>query len=231
MYYIIDVLNETHLNKLRRYFDFATFSQGLWAGTKLESRIKNNLETIGDGDKKRYDAEVVVEEALKSNPDFNGYIFPKTMSLVNFGRYTEGMFYAYHNDNSFMPSMDRKFEIRTDYSCTLFISDPEDYDGGELVVKVGNVEQSFKLKAGQAIFYPTEYLHKVNEVTRGKRDVAVFWVESKLRNKTIATVMADMYDINKTYSTIFTDEHSEYDVLRNKLSHIQYQLKREFITK
>ena len=226
MFYVMKILEENQVKKIKKYYDTAVFEQGLWGGKVVDILQKNNLE-IDNTDKKCTECSEMISLALEKNNDFINYIHPFDMSIVNFARYTEGMYYNYHNDNYIMTQKSKKSKIRTDYSCTLFLSSPDEYDGGELVLQLGNQTKSFKLESGYAIFYPTGCVHKVTEVTRGVRDVAIFWVESKIRDCVISELLADVYDITKEYNQQLNTK--EFDNLNIKLTHISMQLKRKFM--
>jgi PKHD-type hydroxylase len=222
----MQILEENQVNKIKKYYDNAVFEQGLWGGKVVDTLQKNNLET--DHTDKRYgECSDIISSSLEKNNDFINYLHPYDMSIVNFARYTEGMYYNYHNDNYTMTQKLRKTKIRTDYSCTLFLSSPEEYDGGELVLQLGNQTKSFKLESGYAIFYPTGCVHKVSEVTSGVRDVAIFWVQSKIRDAVITELLSDVYEITKEYGEQLNTR--EFDNLNIKLTHISMQLKRKFM--
>jgi PKHD-type hydroxylase len=223
------VLNDNQINKIKKYYDSAIFESGRWGGKTVNLDKKNNLEADhGESyrDKKYIEVSDIVAHALEDCHDFRNYILPVSISIMNFARYTEGMYYGFHNDNYVMQHKSSGDYIRTDYSCTLFLSSPDDYDGGELVLQIGNQTQSFKLDSGYAIFYPTTYIHKVNEVTRGTRDVVVFWIQSKIRDSMIRELICDIHEINKEYKDKLNT--AEFDNLNNRLTHIYMQLRRRF---
>ncbi|MEY4305736.1 MAG: hypothetical protein RIT52_1911, partial [Pseudomonadota bacterium] len=109
-----------------------------------------------------------------------------------FNRYEGGQTFGTHVDNAIrvMPGEGR--QIRTDVSCTLFLSAPEDYDGGELLVEGHYGAQSVKLPAGHCVIYPSTSLHQVTPVTRGVRVSSFFWVQSMLRDDTRRGMLFDL---------------------------------------
>ena len=113
-----------------------------------------------------------IHEKLNANKIFLAAVQPKRITGTMINRYDQGMFYGKHND---APEMNG---IRTDFSFTLFLSPPEDYDGGELVIYADCEASKIKLPAGKMVLYPTRFVHEVTEVTRGTRIAAVGWVES-----------------------------------------------------
>lgn len=110
---------------------------------------------------------------------FRSAALPHKVSMPFFVRYTRGMAYGPHTDD---PVMGGEARYRSDIAVTMFLSDPVDYDGGELVIQTGFGEQRVKLPAGDAVIYPASTLHHVTEVTRGERCVAVAWIQSLVRN-------------------------------------------------
>lgn len=117
--------------------------------------------------------------ALKRVPLFYRYALPIDVSMPMINRYAEGMCYGPHYDASVMASPGGS-EIRTDFSATLFVSDPDEYDGGELVFDWMGMCQKVKLAAGDMVLYPAGLLHEVRPVTRGARHAIVFWVQSRI---------------------------------------------------
>jgi PKHD-type hydroxylase len=117
-------------------------------------------------------------QALGKHPLFNAAALPMRLRAPIFSRYRPGMSYGLHVDDALMGGAN---PVRTDLALTLFLSDPADYDGGELVIESGGLAQGWKLPAGDAILYPANTLHRVAEVTRGERHAAILWVQSHVR--------------------------------------------------
>lgn len=120
---------------------------------------------------------------------FQTVALPKQVSPIRFSRYEQGMSYGTHVDNAFMGE-DRR--LRSDLSLTLFLSNPDTYQGGELVIESAQGEQSFKLPAGAMILYPSTTLHRVETVMEGVRLAAVGWVQSLVRDSNAREVLFDL---------------------------------------
>lgn len=118
----------------------------------------------------------LVENKILNNPTLKYLIFPKKIHNLMFTRAGQGMFYKSHTDN---PSTAAG---RRDISFTLFLNKKENYQGGELIMKVDPETKSVKLDAGQIFFYPTKYIHEVKEVVKGERIACVGWIESDIKN-------------------------------------------------
>ena len=109
-----------------------------------------------------------------------------------FNRYETGDGFGTHVDNAIRPVRGTAVRVRTDLSCTLFLSEPEDYDGGELVIEGSFGTQEIKLGAGDMVLYPGSSLHHVTPVTRGARTASFFWVQSMIRDESLRTTLFDL---------------------------------------
>jgi PKHD-type hydroxylase len=151
----------------------------------------------------------IVHQAIAQNPLFKAAVRPKTIRPILFSRYEPGMSYGWHTDNAVMG--DRKF-VRSDISLTLFLSEPDNYQGGELVIDTSLGEKTFKLAAGSMIVYPSTFLHQVTEVTQGIRLAAVTWVQSLVRDVQQREIL---FDIDTVRRSIFEQSGKtvEFDLL------------------
>lgn len=109
-----------------------------------------------------------------------------------FNKYEIGDGFGIHIDNAIRPIKGTALRIRTDLSMTIFFSEPDDYDGGELEIETSFGTQSVKLNAGDAVLYPSSSLHKVNEITRGARISSFFWIQSMVRDENARTILFDL---------------------------------------
>lgn len=125
-------------------------------------------------------------------------VLPRRFRPLLFSRYETGMSYGSHVDDALMGRAGSGAEeIRSDVSFTLFLSPPENYDGGELVIESTAGEQVFKLQAGQAVFYPSTSLHRVCEVTKGIRDAAIGWVQSYVRDAGQREILFELDNVRR----------------------------------
>jgi PKHD-type hydroxylase len=138
------------------------------------------------------DCQAVILAALETNPLFISAALPNVVYPPMFNRYGEGMAFGAHVDGGVRidPRTGRK--LRTDISATLFLSDPDDYDGGELEVADTYGSHSVKLSAGDLVLYPATSLHQVTPITRGERLASFFWVESLVRDDGERSLLYEM---------------------------------------
>ena len=141
----------------------------------LASKVKNNLQLNRNSDISRKNAEFIIKKLL-SNQLIKSFALPKKVHGIMFTKSAKGMKYGRHIDNPYMSSG------RADLSFSIFLSEKNSYEGGELIVENINTENKFKLNKGEIIIYPSTYLHSVNEITSGERLVCVGWIESYVKS-------------------------------------------------
>lgn len=129
---------------------------------------------------------------LSENALFMSAALPKRIYPPLFNRYSGGETFGFHIDNAIRGIKGVRERVRTDLSATLFLTDPQTYDGGELVIRDTFGERSVKLPAGHLVLYPGTSVHKVNPVTRGERVAAFFWIESLVREDSQRSLLLDM---------------------------------------
>jgi PKHD-type hydroxylase len=134
----------------------------------------------------------MVVQALARNALFFSAVLPKQVFPPLFNRYDAGMTFGAHVDNAIRGYLDTPLQVRTDVSATLFISAPEDYDGGELVVEDTYGAHKVKLAAGDMIVYPGTSLHNVTPITRGSRIASFFWTQSLVRDDGRRALLFDL---------------------------------------
>ena len=184
---VAEVLKTGQLADIGASLDGATFADGAaTAGWHARTVKRNTQAARGDAVDR---AARLVTEALNAEPVFRQGVLPRRIRPVLFSRYEPNMAYGPHVDDAIMGGAEAQ---RSDVSVTVFLSSPGDYDGGELVIEDSGGEQAYKLDAGSAIFYPSTSLHRVEPVTRGRREVAVTWVESLIRDAAKREILFDL---------------------------------------
>lgn len=172
------VLGPQQLSAVTELMSVAGFVDGKLTAGMAASRIKQNEEVSNSSPHYAQMRELVMGNLMR-HPAFRNAVLPHKMSDPIFARYGAGMAYGDHIDD---PVMGAPHHFRTDVSFTVFLNDPEDYEGGDLVVYTSFGEQRVRLPAGHAVIYPSGSLHKVEEVTGGERQVMVGWVQSMIRD-------------------------------------------------
>ncbi|GAB3100783.1 Fe2+-dependent dioxygenase [Lysobacter terrae] len=166
------VLNAAELQAVREWLPQVAFGDGRM--TNQSSNVKRNLQASQEDPVNTRIAQLA-RDALARHPDLRSYALPRTMARATVVRYEPGMTYGWHVDEALFPSTP---PMRSDLSCTIFLNDPGEYDGGELIIQLGAQELAYKLNAGDAILYPSTTIHQVAPVTRGVRVAAITWLHS-----------------------------------------------------
>jgi PKHD-type hydroxylase len=185
------VLEPDEVESLLRTLDEQQFEDGRRTASGIARQVKRNLEMAPGA---AYpDMEKTVLAALERNTEFQRFAFPRKVFPPIFSRYTEGMEYGRHIDGALMGgALVGGAHMRTDFSMTVFLSDPASYDGGELVLELPAGQRAVKLRAGRAILYPAGAIHRVAPVTRGVRTVAVTWVQSAIRDERLRGMLLEL---------------------------------------
>lgn len=142
--------------------------------TNPHSSVKRN-EQISQHDQRAAEAGLLLRDALVSHRALAALALPRQIARPTMARYQPGMTYGWHVDAAMFPSTP---PMRSDLSCTVFLSSPDEYDGGELEFEWGGERREYKLAAGDAILYPSTTIHRVAPVTRGVRLVGITWLQS-----------------------------------------------------
>lgn len=177
---IPDVLDADALAQVRAIIDAAEWVDGNVTSGHQSALAKRNAQLPEESAAAREGGRIVLD-ALGRSPLFFAAALPLKVFPPLFNRYGEGQTFGTHVDNAIRIQRGSDFRIRSDLSCTLFLADPESYDGGELVIEDLFGEQRVKLPAGHAVVYPSSSLHRVTPVTRGARIASFFWLQSMVR--------------------------------------------------
>ncbi len=189
--HIPKVLNAEELAEMQALLKRANWVDGkVTAGTQSE-QVKQNRQLPEDSPEAER-ARHIVLKALGRNALFFSAALPKKIYPPLFNMYSDGMHFGAHIDNAVRTHAASGVHVRTDVSSTLFLADPESYDGGELVVEDTYGQQMVKLPAGDMVLYPGTSLHHVRPVTRGARLACFFWTQSMVRDDAQRTLLFDM---------------------------------------
>jgi PKHD-type hydroxylase len=203
-------LSGDELAEVRRLVLNGAWEDGRSTAGRQSGLAKRNLQLpVSDADARA--AGEIVLAALSDNGLFLSAALPKRVYPPLFNRYdaSDGHGFESHVDNAIRYLPDRSGRIRTDLSATLFLSDPDSYDGGELVIEDTYGEHSVKLPAGDLVLYPSTSLHRVTPVTRGSRVASFFWVQSMIRDDGQRALLLEMDAAIRTLaSTVGDKDHS-----------------------
>ena len=191
MLHIPTVLNRVQVDEIRSQLASAEWVDGAATAGPMAADIKRNLQL-------RVDAPVALQlaeqmtGALTRHPLFMSAVLPKHILPPRFNRYEGGGQYGNHVDNAVQSDSVRRISVRTDISTTVFLSNPEEYEGGELIIEDGYSQRVVKLAAGDAIIYPATSLHRVEPVTKGTRYASFLWSQSMVRDAWQRNMLFDL---------------------------------------
>ncbi|MBK1883731.1 Fe2+-dependent dioxygenase [Luteolibacter pohnpeiensis] len=187
---IPDILPPAELAECRKLLEAAPWEDGKKTAGHQAVKVKNNLQLPGDHPT-AHDVGSRIVRALRSNPLFMSAAAPLHILPPLFNSYSGGQTYGIHVDSALRWLPDGR-QIRTDLSCTLFFAEPDEYDGGELIIEDTYGAKSVKLPAGHMVLYPSTSLHHVTPVTRGTRLCSFFWLQSMIRSDERRSLLFDM---------------------------------------
>lgn len=181
------LLQDTEVQRLLAALAKGRFVSGETSAGSLVKASKNNLQ-LDRNSVAANELDYVIIAALERNMHFHSIALARQIRPFLYNRHDVGMSYGEHVDNPLMG----KPGMRTDMSMTVFLSDPDTYDGDELFLRTPYGNQTVKGKAGDAVVYPTTLVHQVNPVTRGTRLAAVTWIESHVRDAACREILHDL---------------------------------------
>jgi PKHD-type hydroxylase len=210
---IPDILNAGQLETLTGMMDRQSFIDGRETAGWAAAGVKQNKQ-VSSASKAYAAMQALAGEALAANRIFAMAAMPKTMRPILFSRYGVGMGYGSHVDNALMGEAP---QTRIDLAFTLFLSDPDSYEGGELEIDEPAGTRAFKLPAGAVILYPANSLHQVTTVTAGRRDVAVGWLQSLVREHDKRRII---FELENLRATMFAEsgKTAAFDTLTRNVS-------------
>ena len=170
------------------------------------ARAKHNLQ-VPEGSPAARELGEMILGALGRNEDFISAALPLRVFPPLFNRYDAGMEFGSHVDNAIRFAPGTNIRYRTDVSCTLFLTDPADYDGGELVIEDSYGEQAVKFAAGDMVLYPATSVHHVRPITRGSRWASFFWLQSMVKDDAQRALLHGLDRSIGEARTALSDEH------------------------
>jgi PKHD-type hydroxylase len=189
MYRVLQILTDAEVAECRRIAASAPFVDGRISNPHNKAKQNEQLHEPAAYQK----SSDLLRKAMLRSPEFMEFAFPIAMAPPMMTRYKPGMKYGAHADAAFIQLPGAT--IRSDLSCTIFLNDPADYDGGDLHVSLGDGELRFKLKPGEAIIYPSDTFHQVMPVTRGERLVAITFIQSRIPDPFRRTLLFELNEV------------------------------------
>lgn len=205
---IPDVLTKSQVAALRRRIDAAEWVDGRATAGAQSATVKRNTQLPENSEAAREAGEAVLG-ALAASPLFLSAALPLKIFPPLFNRYEPGDGFGAHVDNAIRAVPGAPVRVRTDLSCTLFLSEPADYDGGELVIELPFGVQEVKLAAGSMVLYPASSLHRVNAITRGARVASFFWLQSMVRDDGERALLFDLDQSIQALAAAHGHPHAE----------------------
>lgn len=219
---ISDVLTPDELKRFRELLGQAQWQDGRATAGHVAVRAKAN-EQLSQNDPLAQQLSEFLLERLGKVSHFIAAALPSKVLPPRFNRYTGGGSYGDHIDNAIFTVPGTGMRIRGDLSSTLFLSEPDDYDGGELIIQGEFARHRFKLPAGQMILYPASTFHQVTPVTRGLRLAAFFWTQSLVREHSRRALL---FELDNTIQGLAQDNPEQPAVVR--LTGLYHNLLREW---
>ncbi|MBC3927621.1 Fe2+-dependent dioxygenase [Undibacterium sp. CY21W] len=217
------VLSKDEVKQFRRYLDNAEWNDGTKTAGTLARNVKRNAQ-IDDSTEVAISLGNHILRSLGNNPLFVSAALPRKIYPPKFNRYADGGTYGTHVDSAIMQIPGTNLSLRTDLSATLFLAEPDEYEGGELEIETEFGVQAVKLEAGNMVLYPSSSLHRVMPVTEGARVASFFWIESLVNDE---GERAMLFDLDQTIQKL-TPSIDANDPRLLKLTGIYHNLLRRW---
>jgi len=212
---IPNLLNADQVASVIGMMTGAELVDGMATGGPAVKGVKNNLQVDRDKTDGIKAADETILRALAANGSIRGAVLPKRILPPYYAKYTEGMSYGQHVDNPLMSPPAGGPPLRTDVSCTIFLSDPESYEGGELQIKSDLGDATVKLQAGDAMIYPTGAIHQVLPVIKGERLAVVTWMQSLIADPTRRQIVYELDLVCQSLMQKLPDSDEHRMLMRN----------------
>ena len=211
IYVIPNVMTAAEVDELSKLIADSSFEDGIATAGSQARRVKKN-EQLARADRNKPEAQKRVRDALMRSIEFRRATLPKSIRPCLVSRYRPGMHYGQHVDNGVMGTDN---PVRSDIAVTLFLCEPTQYEGGELVIHTNFGPREVKLPLGAAVVYPASSLHEVTPLTRGERLCAVTWVQSLVRDPARREILYELDLVRRRLHEKQPDAEETYLVQKN----------------
>lgn len=218
---IENLLTKTEIQQMRSLLDAAHWDDGIATAGTLAARVKQNQQ-LNEHAPLAKELGTQILTKLGRHPTFLSAALPQQIFPPKFNRYAEGGHYGVHVDSALMTLPGSTQLLRSDLSATVFLSEPDEYEGGELVIEGRFGAQQVKLDAGDMVLYPSSSLHQVTPVTQGVRTCSFIWLQSVIRDEENRTLLFDLdqsiqsltRELGKTHPEVLALSHTYHNLLR-----------------
>lgn len=211
---IANILDQQRLDFINQNLANANFVDGTLSAGMAAKRVKNN-EELATNEQLMQQLNNLVMGSLVQHDEFKAAAIPLRVAAPYYARYTKGKRYGDHVDDPIMGAAGQQY--RSDVSTTVFLNEPSEYEGGELVITTSFGEQKIKLAAGSAVVYPSSSLHHVAEVTSGTRLVAVTWAQSMIRDPAKRELL---YQLNQARESLLKNQPDDIETKQVDVSYV-----------
>jgi PKHD-type hydroxylase len=205
---IPDLIDASGVAAIRAVIDGADWVDGNITSGHQSALAKRNLQLPEDSDAAKRAGQMVLD-ALGRSPLFIAAALPLKIFPPLFNSYAGGQNFGVHVDNAVRIQAGTGFRVRSDLSITVFLEEPDAYDGGELTIETNFGVQQVKLPAGHAVLYPSSSLHRVEPVTRGRRVASFFWLQSMIRDDAARQLLFDLDRSVQGVAAAMGQDHDE----------------------
>tara|TARA_R110000744_G_scaffold56547_14_gene119297 strand:+ start:447 stop:1127 length:681 start_codon:yes stop_codon:yes gene_type:complete len=223
MIVIEKILSKEEVHSYRQQLANAPWGDGGNTAMGMAASVKNNNQADATDNHVRQLANQLLSR-IGETPKVVSAALPNKIFPPCFNRFSETQEYGYHVDAAIMRVPGSSEVLRSDMSMTTFLSEPEEYQGGELIISTEFGQQSIKLPAGYAVVYPSSSLHKVTAVTQGQRVAAITWMQSMISD---ATIRQNLYQLDQTIQNLIKENKTSRTELDN-LHNVYHNLIRQF---
>lgn len=201
---IESLFSQEEVTQYRKALETEQWEEGRKTGGSLSAAVKTNLQLSEENSLAQSLGNTILKK-LGNHPDFLSAALPEKIYPPKFNCYSNGGEYGAHVDSAIM-LMPNNQSLRSDLSATIFFSEPQNYEGGELEIETAYGSQAVKLNAGDMVLYPSSSLHRVNPVTKGKRFASFIWVQSMVPDEAERTLL---YDLDQSIQALMQEKPKE----------------------
>lgn len=212
-HHIPSLLTQEEITALEKLIGETEFVDGKATASMAAKEVKNNLQLKTDVAEKTNPIQDILSKAIASSPYFQAAAQPKKIHPFIISKYTPGKYYGWHVDSPLMGEP----VIRTDLAMTVFLSDPSAYEGGELMIQTSAGSMAVKPAKGDAILYPCQFLHCVNEIKTGERVAAVTWIQSNIQS---AEQREILFELNRVHASMQQKNMPESNLMLQAYSNL-----------